>query len=129
MAEITTYALSDVLVPQLEEGKITFIEKEFSLAAGNNGDTITIVDDGVSRRVVDCYLSVSGTLGAACTLAARHNSTAVTGTTTAAAASVVRQSSNYPPAASTGKLDLVIGGANVAATATVKVIFAVLTNP
>jgi hypothetical protein len=123
MAEITTYVLSDVLVPQLEEGKITFIEKEFSLAAGNNGDTITIVDDGVSRRVVDCWLSVSGTLGASCTLTARQNGTAVTGATTAAAASTVRQTV-YPQAANTGDLDILIGGANVAATATVKVIFA-----
>jgi hypothetical protein len=123
MAEITTYELEATAVPQLEEGKITFIEKQFSLAAGSQNDTITIVGDGVSRRVVDCWLSVSGTLGASCVLTARQNGTAVTGATTAAAASTVRQTV-YPQDANTGDLDILIGGAAVAATATVKVIFA-----
>jgi hypothetical protein len=127
MAEITTQKIANAVRAQREEGRVVLVEKSFSLAAGNNGDTITIAELGDKERVVGAFLDVSGTLGASCTLTARVGGTAVTGATTAAAASTVVMS-KFPPAASAAgdKLDILIGGANVAATATVKVAFLVM---
>jgi hypothetical protein len=129
MAEITTQKITNALRPQREEGRVILVEKSFSLSAGNNADTITIAELAEKERVIGCFLDVSGTLGASCTLQARASGTAITSATTAAAASVVHMD-KYPPAAAAAgdKLDILIGGANVAATATVKVCYFVIRN-
>jgi hypothetical protein len=129
MAEITTFKIANAVRAMREEGKVVLVEKSFSLAAGNNADTITIAELAAGERVVGAFLDVSGTLGASCTLQARASGTAITSATTAAAASVVHMD-KYPPAAAAAgdKLDILIGGANVAATATVKVAFLVIRN-
>jgi hypothetical protein len=129
MAEITTFKIANAVRAMREEGKVVLVEKSFSLAAGNNADTITIAELAAGERVVGAFLDVSGTLGASCTLQARASGTAITSATTAGGASVVHMD-KYPPAAAAAgdKLDILIGGANVAATATVKVAFLVIRN-
>lgn len=129
MAEITTFKIANAVRPAREEGKVVLVEKSFSLAAGNNADTITIAELAAGERVIDFHLDVSATLGASCTLRGRVGGTAVTAATTAGAASYVSQNV-YPLAAAAAgdKIDLLIGGANVSATATVKVAALVIRN-
>jgi hypothetical protein len=129
MAEITTFKIANAVRAMREEGKVVLVEKSFSLAAGNNADTITIAELAAGERVIDFHLDVSGTLGASCTLRGRVGGTNVTAATTAGAASYVAMNV-YPVAAAAAgdKIDLLIGGANVGATATVKVAALVIRN-
>lgn len=96
----------------------------------NNGDNIEVHGflPGLKSRLQRVKVRVSGTLGASATLTAQVNNagtrTAVTGATTAGAAGNVDSdaNANVPYDISGGEvLELLVGGANITAGATVTV--------
>jgi hypothetical protein len=119
MANITLYLTPDNLRPRRHAAP-TFIRKRFALAAGNSTDVIQLGNIPAGAVVVGLAMDVSGTLGAGCVLTPRRGTTALAAASTAAAASRVSQS--VTDVSTTDEmLNILIGAANVAATATVTV--------
>jgi hypothetical protein len=123
MADITTYRTALKDRPFVHDGSSWTYYKKFTLAAGNQNDTINLVDIPRNHIVRNATLNVSATLGTSVTLTLRRDTTALTGATTAASASRVAQSVTDAPSTSSteGVLSLLIGGAAVGASAVVTV--------
>lgn len=124
MATITDYALASVLTPVNEGGITTNVFRDLALTAtaADATDDITVLTLPVGVRVVDASLSVDGTLGAGCTIQLRQGTTALTAATTAGGADF-EQMNVFPPAATTAAttINILVGGADIAAAAGVKV--------
>jgi hypothetical protein len=125
MANIDTWRRTEKNRPQISGGGATPFNFGFSLAAGTSADVIRLMPIPRNTYVVDLVLAISGTLGAGCTLQVRRATTALTAASTAAAANYVGQTLighlDVPSSTAEEELNLVIAGANVAATATVTV--------
>lgn len=110
-------------LPDREEGKVAFFEHAMVIPASgvNNADDVTVVTMPAGFRILEAYLTVSATLGASATVQLRQGSTALTPATTAGGASTV--SINRRPITTNGTdaLNLLVGGANVTASATATV--------
>lgn len=123
MAEITTHKVAKKDRPLAFSGSPTFFRKRFSLAAGNSGDTVSIVDIPHNYSVRNLVVTVAGTLGASCTILGARGATALTAATTAGGADREVQSVTDTPSTSGTEdiLNVTIGGAAVSATAVVTV--------
>lgn len=123
MAEITTYKVAKKNRPLAQNGSPTYFRKQFSLAAGNQNDTVTVVDIPQYYVVRNGVVNVSATLGTGCTLTLARGATALSSATTAAQASRVAQNVTDTPSTSSTEdvLNVTIGGAAVGATAVVTV--------
>lgn len=124
MATVDKFALAKTLTPLREGGVPTHVVQEISVVSGDasNGDDVTILTVPKGLRVVDATLATSGTLGASCTVKLRQGTNDLTSATTAGSASVV-QMDKFPPDVTTDDtaINLLVGGANIAASATIKV--------
>lgn len=131
MADIATYQNNKLA--QIERD-VQHHQKVIALpnAAANSGDNIAVYafPAGINRRLTSVVLRTSGTLGASCTLQARVNRggtrTVLTAATTAGAASKVDSSAQagVPFDIQGGDvLELLVGGANIGAAATVTLDF------
>ena len=123
MAAIDTHKVAKKDRPSVQNGAATPFRKRFSLAAGNQNDTVSIVDIPHFAVVRDLVVTVGGTLGSSCTILGARGATALTGATTAAGADREVQTVTDVPSTSGTEdvLNVTIGGANVAATAVVTV--------
>ena len=123
MAAIDTHKVAKKDRPLAFNGSPTFFRKRFSLSAGNQNDTVSIVDIPHFYVVRNLVLTVSGTLGASCTILGARGSTALTAATAATTAD--REVQSVTDVASTSGtedvLNVTIGGANVGTAATVTV--------
>ncbi|MCR5870673.1 MULTISPECIES: hypothetical protein [unclassified Sphingomonas] len=129
MANVTSYR--NDTIPQLSRG-LSVISKSVTLAAdaADNADTIEIftVPVGENFRLFDASLKVGGTLGASCTVQLRANRggtrTVLTAATTAGGASKVTGAAQTTvpfDLASGDIIELLVGGADIAASAAVEV--------
>lgn len=123
MAAIDTHKVAKKDRPLAFNGSPTFFRKRFSLAAGNQNDTVSIIDIPHNYSVRNAVLTVSGTLGASCTILLARGSTALTAATAATTADREVQSVTDVPSTSGTEdvLNVTIGGANVGTAATVTV--------
>lgn len=123
MAAIDTHKVAKKDRPTLQNGAPWSFRKKFSLAAGNSGDTVSIVDIPQYHAVKNLVVTVGGTLGSSCTILGARGATALTGATTAAGADREVQTVTDTPntSATEDVLNVTIGGAAVSATAVVTV--------
>lgn len=127
MADVTTYLKTKAL-NRLAEVYAFLQTYAFAIlsAAASNGDRIRLIQITRNMRVTTAWLTVSGTLGALCTLQLQRDRAGVytnmTVATTAAAAGSVNNSTIGPIDLDVDDYVVVlVGGANVAAAATVTV--------
>ena len=125
MAAVTSFRNDSM--PMQSPGSFA-IKKAITVVNGsaNNADTIDImkVAPGQKYRLTSAIVRASASLGAGATVQLRVAGNAVTGATTAGAASKVDSISNalVPLDVSGGDLiDLLVGGANITAGATITV--------
>lgn len=125
MPTISTLALASNQSPMVEGGAETTVFRSLSLTSGiaNNADDITVMTIPAGCRLTHIEINVSATLGTSCTLQGRLGSTALTPATTAGGASFVQRNA-FPPATLTSAtaINLLVGGANITAAATVQVL-------
>lgn len=123
MAAIDTHKVAKKDRPLNFNGSPTYFRKRFTLSAGNQDDTVSIIDIPHNHTVRNAVLTVSGTLGAGCTILLARGATALTGATAATTADREAQSVTDTPTTSgtEGILNVTIGGAAVGTAATVTV--------
>lgn len=123
MAAIDTHKVAKKDRPLAFSGSPTFFRKRFTLSAGNQDDTVSIIDIPHNFAVRNAVLTVSGTLGASCTILLARGATALTAATSATNADREVQSVTDTPTTSgtEGILNVTIGGAAVGTAATVTV--------
>jgi hypothetical protein len=127
MAEVTTFQTVKSLVPHSECRVPADISYDMDVASGDasNGDTIVVFEAPADGKIVDAALATDGTLGASCTVRLRTNDgttqTNLTAATSAGGASAVRMT-GFPVNVSGGdKIELLVGGANIGASAKISV--------
>ena len=137
MATVST--LRNDSLPSIATG-VAAIQKVLALAAdaADSGDQIEVMEFPVSteKRLVGAQVRTSGTLGASCTLQLRVNRdgsfTTLTAATTAGGASKVTDvaQAGMPFDLEAGDIiELLVGGADISAAATVKVDLFVADRP
>lgn len=116
------YNTSGNLLPIHEGGIPTHFVRDFTFSStiADNGDDVTLLTLPAGYRIVDATLRVSGTLGASCTAQLRLGTTALTAATTAGGASTVKMNAFPQDTDGTKTVNVLIGGADVAAGATVQ---------
>lgn len=127
MAIITTHLLASVLTP-LVEVAAHILRRSVTFAATGiaNGDNVQLLTIGRNCRLFNSFLVTSATLGAGATLQLQRNRGGtrvnLTAATTAGGASVVNGDTIGPVDLQSGDIiEALVGGANVAASATVSV--------
>jgi hypothetical protein len=127
MADIATNKINALHTKSVEGGGLFSINTSFSITTGggDSGDVLEILDMPMDCRIVDAIQSVSATLGASCTVRLRHDDgstqTNICPASTAGGADVDRMSIAGLNVSKGDEIDLVIGGANIGATATISV--------
>lgn len=128
MARISTLALAATLTPALDTGIYNLpLKAALTNGVAANGDQITLATIQRPGRTQGCKLNVPATLGAGATVQvivtrAGAQIATLTPASTAAAASVVSGASVANVNLQAGDLiELLVGGANIAAAATVEV--------
>jgi hypothetical protein len=124
MATVTTFQIPTLQVPRTVEFGTDFaIDIAIPSGAANNGDVINVFVPPKGARFTGLMLSQDATLGAGATLQARIGTVTLTGATTAGAAStVVQNASDVNTADGTLAINLLVGGANITAGTTVRLV-------
>jgi len=135
MARINTVRLPDNVTPQNDVGAYG-ISVNFSLSAteADNGDRITLIEFQRDGYLHSAAIAISGTLGAACTIALSHSNAAddthvaLSGATTATTAD--REESTRGIRFAAGDyLSVLVGGGDIAAAATLQLDALISHNP
>jgi hypothetical protein len=124
MADYTTLKLPDARV-KFHPVDAMLVHLTYTIPASGpaSGDNIVLMTIPANYVVVHYMQALSGTIGASATLTAKVGSTSIAAATTAGGADTKVQSLMDVPSASARNLQLTVGGANVAASATVTVQF------
>lgn len=135
MAEVTTAKIADRHVPQKDCGEVFGMSIDFPISAteADNGDTITLLEFQRDGVLFGGRMAVDGTLGASATIRLRHDDGSTQTNLTAATgggAAEVEPFTSAPIRFSAGdKLELLVGGADIAAAANVSLDLMVSHNP
>lgn len=123
MPTITSIALTDAqaaTVPDRGEGPVMWNRAwTISSTLADNGDDITLFSLPPYRQIVGGSWEVSATLGASCTATLRVGSTAITAASTAGGADSDPVIRVVAPSASAQTVNILIGGADISAGATI----------
>ena len=123
MATITKFATPVLQTPRNPTERDTVIALTIPVVSGdaNNGDDITILTPPAGARLHGFTFGHSATLGAAATAQLRQGTTAITAATTAGGASRGLQTVVAAPADGAQTLNVLIGGANITASANIEI--------
>jgi hypothetical protein len=135
MARISTIQIADRHVPQNEVGAYG-ISLDFSIGAteADNGDRLTLFEFQRAGYLHSAAIAISGTLGAACTIALSHSNAAddahvaLTGATAATTADREESTRGIRFAAG-DMLSVLVGGGDIAAAATLQLDALISHNP
>lgn len=125
MATVTTFQIPAARVPRSPAENATGVAMTLATAASgtaSSGDVINLFVPPSGAQIVGAILSHDATLGASCTVQLRLGTTTLTAATSAGAASSVVQNASAAAAADgTNALNLLVGGANIAAATNIRV--------
>jgi hypothetical protein len=125
MANVTTFQIPTAQVPRSPGENATGFEMDLSVVSGSahQNDVVHLFVPPNGARFTGCMLSHDGTLGANATAQLKIGTVALTSATTQGGAStVVQNASDVNTANGTLTLNIVIAGADIAATTTIRVI-------
>jgi len=124
MAEKTKFEIPVLGTPRSPTEIATPFYIEMAVLSGDaaNADSIAVFTPPTGAVFTACQLQKDATLGAGCTARLRIGTTTLTAATTAGGASRVIQDASVAPANGTDKLNILIGGADITANATVRVV-------
>lgn len=123
MAEKTKFEIPVLGTPKAPTDIATPFYYDMVVAAADaaNGDNIAVFTPPAGAVFAGCQLQHDATLGAACTAQLRLGATALTAASTAGGASRVLQNAAAAPASGAEKLNVLIGGGDIAAGTTLRV--------
>jgi len=119
MATVTKFKVEDRFTSYEVDPKVFRYKLAVASGDANSGDDIEVFSIPPGYVLVAATLYVSGTLGALVTLKLRAGTADLTGATTAGGASTVVQNALDGPATSKRTVNLLVGGGNIGAAATV----------
>lgn len=122
MAEVTKFKIPDRARPK-HTSTATAFSVPITVASGdaNSADFISLFVPEAGSKIVGAQMIVSATLGVSATAQLRLGTTAITGATTAGGADNELQTVAPAAANGTDSLNILIGGANITAGATITV--------
>lgn len=129
MTTVTKYLVDDKQLPGTTSGRVYAIVRSLAIKNGDadNGDNLHLFNLRPGHAVIDMQVGNRASLGSSCTLAGRVGTTSITGATTAGSASRVRTSAAPPfDAAAAQEVNLLVGGADITADATVDVVVTIV---
>ncbi len=127
MAEITSIQLRTTEVPLVEGGCLFSMKHSFPVDAtlAEDADTVTVFELPADVRIVGALFHIAGTLGTSCVATLRHNDgvtpVVLTAASTAAQDNTLRGVNKGIDASAGDKIDILIGGADIAAATSMEV--------
>jgi hypothetical protein len=123
MTTVSTLGIPAARLPRSPAEMITPIVADIPVVSGtaNSGDDITVFTPPAGARIIGAKLRQTATLGASATAQLRQGSTALTSATSAGSANGVLQTGVLEPCSGSETINILIGGANITASATLRV--------
>lgn len=123
MTTVSKFAVPAARLPRSPSEFVTAFAFDIAVVSGDaaSGDDITVFTPPSGARIVGARLRQTATLGASATAQLRQGSTALTSATSAGSANGVLQTGVLEPCSGAETINVLIGGANITASATIRV--------